>query len=167
MVGIHTASRARRKATAVAGLFAAAALMALTACGNNGGSSTNGAHGFPEVKQDASSAITVWVDADRQAAAKAFQAANPDTKVNVVTYDGSSNGSNSFRTKIQLFDRAGKGWPDVVFSTQNTDAAWASQGSNGKQAFAAVLNKGLVPDDTLGNFTQGALDPCTVDGKVY
>ncbi|MFJ8009450.1 ABC transporter substrate-binding protein [Streptomyces fagopyri] len=144
----------------------ATALMALTGCGGQG-SSANGAYGFPQAKQEASSAITVWVDADRQAAAKAFQAENPDTKIKVVAYDGSANGSNSFRTKMQLFDRAGSGWPDVVFSSQNNDAAWASQKSGGKQAFAAVLDKGLVPKDTLSNFTAGSLNPCTVDGRVY
>ncbi|MFF0269946.1 ABC transporter substrate-binding protein [Kribbella sp. NPDC004536] len=167
MVGIHTAARARRRsALTVAGLCAAAALLALAGC-SKGTAAANGSHGFPEAKQDASSTITVWVDADRQAAAKAFQKANPDTKIQVVSYDGSANGSNSFRTKMQLFDRAGSGWPDVVFSTQNNDAAWASQKSNGKQAFAAVLDKGLVPGDTLAKFTEGSLNPCKVDGQLY
>jgi len=167
MVGIHTVVRSRRRpALTVAALGAATALLALAGC-STGGSSANGSYGFPEAKQDTSSTITVWVDADRQAAAKAFEKANPDTKIKVVTYDGSANGSNSFRTKMQLFDRAGSGWPDVVFSSQNNDAAWASQKSNGKQAFAAVLDKGLVPKDTLDNFTEGALNPCTVNGQVY
>lgn len=167
MVGIPTVvHRRRRSALVVTALGAAAALMALTGC-STGGSSANGSYGFPEAKQDTSQAITVWVDADRQAAAKAFEKAHPDTKIKVVTYDGSANGSNSFRTKIQLFDRAGSGWPDVVFSSQNNDAAWASQKTNGKQAFAAVLDKGLAPKDTLSNFTPGALNPCTVSGQVY
>ncbi|MEV7076900.1 ABC transporter substrate-binding protein [Streptomyces sp. NPDC091972] len=166
MVGIHTGAPSRRRASAVAVTGIATALLTLAGCGS-GESAANGKYGFPEARQEASSAITVWVDADRQAAAKAFQAANPDTKIKVVTYDGSANGSNSFRTKMQLFDRAGSGWPDVVFSSQNNDAAWASQKSGGKQAFAAVLDKGLVPKETLGNFTKGSLDPCTVDGRVY
>jgi multiple sugar transport system substrate-binding protein len=166
MVGIHSVARSRRKASTVAVVCAATALLTLAGCGGEG-SSANGAYGFPEAKQETASTITVWVDADRQAAAKAFQKANPDTKIKVVTYDGSANGSNSFRTKMQLFDRAGSGWPDVVFSSQNNDAAWASQKSGGKQAFAAVLDKGLVPKDTLSNFTEGSLDPCTVDGHVY
>ncbi|GHF00625.1 ABC transporter substrate-binding protein [Streptomyces spiralis] len=166
MAGIHTAVRSRRKTSTAAVIGAATALLALSGCGG-GGTAANGAYGFPEAKQEASSTITVWVDADRQAAAKAFQRANPNTKIKVVTYDGSANGSNSFRTKMQLFDRAGSGWPDVVFSSQNNDAAWASQKSGGKQAFAAVLDKGLVPKDTLGNFTEGSLNPCTVDGHVY
>ena len=167
MVGIPTVVRARRRSALTAAAFgAAAALLILTGC-SNGGSTTNGSYGFPEAKQDPASTITVWVDADRQAAAKAFEKANPDTKIKVVTYDGSANGSNSFKTKMQLFDRAGSGWPDVVFSSQNNDAAWASQKSGGKQAFAAVLDKGLVPKDTLSNFTEGALNPCTVSGQVY
>ncbi|GAA1447899.1 ABC transporter substrate-binding protein [Leifsonia poae] len=167
MVGIHTVVHSRRRsALTVAALGAATALLALTGC-STGGSSANGSYGFPEAKQDTSSTITVWVDADRQAAAKAFEKANPDTKIKVVTYDGSANGSNSFRTKMQLFDRAGSGWPDVVFSSQNTDASWASQKSNGKQAFAAVLDKGLVSKDTLDGFAEGALNPCTVEGHVY
>ena len=84
-----------------------------------------------------------------------------------MTYDGSANGSGSFKTKIGLFDQAGSGWPDVVFSTQNNDASWASQSKNGHQAYAAVLNKGLVPQTTLSNFAKGALDPCTISGQVY
>ncbi|MBN9169633.1 MAG: extracellular solute-binding protein [Microbacterium sp.] len=168
MVGIHNVVRpSRRSAIAATALGAAAVLLALTGCSAGGGGTSNGSYGFPEAKQDSSSTITVWVDADRQAAAKAFQQANPDTKIKVVTYDGSANGSNSFKTKMQLFDRAGSGWPDVVFSSQNNDAAWASQKTNGKQAFAAVLDKGLVPKDTLSGFTPGSLNPCTVNGQVY
>lgn len=120
MVGIHTVVHPRRRTALVAtALGAATALLALAGC-STGGSSANGSYGFPEATQDTSSTITVWVDADRQAAAKAFEKAHPDTKIKVVTYDGSANGSNSFRTKIQLFDRAGSGWPDVVFSSQST-----------------------------------------------
>ncbi|MFI5843058.1 ABC transporter substrate-binding protein [Catenuloplanes sp. NPDC051500] len=141
--------------------------LALAGCGGGGDSAGDGAYGFPQVAQDDKATITVWVDADRTKAADAFKKANPNVPVEVVTYDGSSNGSNSFRTKMQLFDRAQEGWPDVVFSSQNNDAAWASQKSNGKQAFAAVLNGGLVAKDTLDGFTAGALNPCTVDGKVY
>ncbi|MBD3148306.1 extracellular solute-binding protein [Microbispora camponoti] len=152
------------RAISVAG--ASAIALTLAGCGGDGGTSV-GSYGFPQVTQDDKAPITVWVDSDRSSAADAFKKANPDVKINVVTYDGSANGSNSFRTKVQLFDRAGNGWPDVVFSTQNNDAAWASQKSNGKQAFAAVLDGGLVPKTTLDSFTKGSLDPCTVEGKVY
>jgi ABC-type glycerol-3-phosphate transport system substrate-binding protein len=155
--------------TAAGGAGLLAAALTLTACGGGGGGgdTSTGSYGFPQVAQDDKAEITVWVDADRSGAVKAFQKAHPDVGIKVVTYDGSANGSNSFRTKIQLFDRAGSGWPDVVFSTQNNDAAWASQKSNGKQAFAAVLGGGLVEKATLDGFTPGSLNPCTVEGKVY
>ncbi|MEJ5867201.1 ABC transporter substrate-binding protein [Pseudokineococcus sp. 5B2Z-1] len=157
----HCASRAAAAA-------AAAGVALVAACASPGGTTDEeGARGFAEAQQEEGSPITVWVDASRAAAADAFTAANPDVEVDVVTYDGSANGSDSFKTKIGLLDRAGDGWPDVVFSTQNNDAAWASQGANGQQPFAAVLDQGLIGDDVLGGFTEGSLDPCTVDGSVY
>jgi ABC-type glycerol-3-phosphate transport system substrate-binding protein len=142
-------------------------LATLAACSSSSGGRSNGKYGFPEASQSSTAKITVWVDSDRSAATTAFKKANPGVPITVVSYDGSANGSNSFKTKIGLLDRAGSGWADVVFSTQNNDAAWASQKTNGKQAFAAVLNKGLVPQNVLSGFTKGSLDPCTVDGKVF
>jgi ABC-type glycerol-3-phosphate transport system substrate-binding protein len=149
------------------GAASATLVAALAGCSSDKTASSNGAFGFPEAKQDKSSTITVWVDATRVPAVKAFELANPSIDVKTVTYDGSANGSNSFKTKMALYDRAGKGWPDVVFSTQNNDAAWASRGVAGKQAFAARLDKGLIPSSTLSGFAQGALNPCTVNGVVY
>src|SRR5215470_20105670 len=77
--------------------------------------------------------ITVWADATRQPAVEAFIAAHPEIKVNLVVDDGSSGASGTFQTKIGLADQAGEGWPDVVFSTQNNDAAWAAKETNGVQ----------------------------------
>jgi multiple sugar transport system substrate-binding protein len=139
----------------------------LTACSGGSGAEGTSEYGFDAVAQDAKAPITVWVDASREPVAKAFQAANPDLTVNIETYDGSAGGSDSFKTKIALFDQSGSGWPDVVFSTQQNDTSWASKGNNGAQPFAAVLNDGLMSEDFLNGFTKGALDPMTVDGKVY
>jgi ABC-type glycerol-3-phosphate transport system substrate-binding protein len=140
---------------------------ALAACGGNGSGGGSSDYGFPEALQEPDRTINVWVDAQRVSAVEAFQKAQPKVRVKATTYDGSADGSNSFRTKMQVFDKAGSGWPDVVFSTQNNDAAWASQEAGGKQAFAAVLDGGLVADRILDDFTKGSLDPCTVQGKVY
>ena len=115
----------------------------------------------------ADNSITVWVDATRQPAVKAFEAAHPEIKVNAVVDDGSSGASGTFQTKIGLADQAGEGWPDVVFSTQNNDAAWAAKETNGVQPFAAALNKGMLDKGFLDGFTPGALDPVTIDGTVY
>ncbi len=111
--------------------------------------------------------ITVWADATRQPAVEAFQAAHPEITVNLVLDDGSSGASGTFQTKISLADQAGEGWPDVVFSTQNNDAAWASRDNMGRQAFAQVLNEGFLDEGFLEGFTPGALDPVTIDGRVY
>jgi ABC-type glycerol-3-phosphate transport system substrate-binding protein len=168
MGAITRAGQTRRALSALGSAGTLAVALTLAGCGGGSGSSSSaGAYGFPQVTQDDKAAITVWVDADRSSAVDAFKKANPDVPLKVVSYDGSANGSNSFRTKMQLFDRSGSGWPDVVFSTQNNDAAWASQTTNGKQAFGADLSGGLVPKATLDGFTRGSLDPCTVNGKVY
>ena len=111
--------------------------------------------------------ITVWADAVRQPAVEQFIADHPEITVNLVVDDGSSGASGTFQTKISLADQAGEGWPDVVFSTQNNDAAWAARETNGVQPFAQVLNEGFLDQAFLDGFTPGALDPVTVDGKIY
>ena len=160
----RTQHRAVRQLAVAA--WAASIALALVACSGGSTPSSDGTFGFPEVQQSTAE-ITVWADNTRIAATDAFKAANPDVKINVVTFDGSSNGSGSFKQKIQLFDKAKKGWPDVVFSSQNNDASWASQANVGSQPFAAVLNKGYIDSTTIDGFTGGALAPCTVAGKVY
>src|ERR1700759_2472259 len=81
----------------------------------------------PVVAADAGGPITIWVDATRQPAVQAFEAAHPEAKGHAVVDDGSAGGSGSFQTKISLADQAGWGWPDVVFSSQVNDAAWAAK----------------------------------------
>lgn len=162
-------NRKALRAVALAGV-AAVGLAALTACSGptgDGGDGVGGEYGFQAAEQDAGSKITVWVDAAREPIAKAFVEANPDVPVSIETYDGNAGGSGSFQTKVALFDQSGEGWPDVVFSTQTNDASWAAKETNGVQAFAAPLNKGLLDDEFLDGFTAGANDPMTVDGTVY
>lgn len=150
-------------------LTAAAASFALLAagCAGPGDGDVNSDYGFATAEQVADSPITIWVDAAREPIANAFKDANPDIPISVETYDGNAGGSGSFQTKVALFDQSGEGWPDVVFSTQQNDAAWAAKETNGVQAFAAPLNKGFLDQDFLDGFTAGALDPVTVDGSVY
>ena len=128
---------------------------------------TDSGYGFPAPEQIKDSPITIWVDADRTAIVEAFKADHPEIKVNIETYDGNAGGSDSFQTKISLFDQAGEGWPDVVWSTQVNDASWAAKENNGVQAFAAALDQGVLDQDWLDGYTAGALDPVTVDGHVY
>ena len=44
--------------------------------------------------------------------------------LNIVTYDGDGNGATTMQTKIQLWNRTGNGWPDVIFSEQANDPVW-------------------------------------------
>jgi ABC-type glycerol-3-phosphate transport system substrate-binding protein len=152
----------RRRALAAAGLAAVAAVT-IAACG--GGSSASPGtpmkNGFSEAPQS-SGPLTVWVDSTRVPAAQAYQKAHPNVKLHIVTFDGDANGSNFLQTKVDLFNRTGSGWPDVVFSTQQNETSWAVTAG-----FAAPLNQGLIPQATLGNFAPGALNVCTVNGKVY
>ena len=45
-------------------------------------------------------------------------------KLKIVTYDGDGNGATTMQTKIQLWNRTGNGWPDVIFSEQANDPVW-------------------------------------------
>ena len=150
----------RRRAVLLAGCAATVALT-MTACGGGSATGTTNKDGFAQVSQK-DGALTVWVDATRVAAAKLYQQQHPDVKLDIVTYDGDANGSNYLQTKVQLFNRTHKGWPDVVFSSQNNETTWAVDAG-----FAAPLDKGLIPAATLDNFASGANDVCTVNGTVY
>ncbi|MCX5263152.1 ABC transporter substrate-binding protein [Streptomyces sp. NBC_00199] len=140
---------------------AATVLLTVTACGNGGTAATTTKDGFAQAPQK-DGALTVWVDATRMDAAKLYQKLHPDVKLDIVSYDGDANGSNYLQTKVQLFNRTGKGWPDVVFSSQNNEVTWAVDAG-----FAAPLDKGLIPATTLAEFAKGANDVCTVDRTVY
>ena len=166
----------RRAPRTLMGVSAAAAAIALAVagCSNNSPTNSSGAptnpdspYGFETAAQDAKSPITIWVDADRAKIAEAFKADHPEYTVNIETYDGNAGGTDSFHTKISLFDQAGEGWPDVVWSGQVNDASWAAKEMNGIQAFAAAINLGVVIQGFLDGYTAGALDPVTVDGHVY
>ncbi len=163
-VGAKRSSPIRARAARLAA-GAALALVAVTACsggstaGSSGGSGAK--DGFTQVAQT-SGPLTVWVDSTRLPAAQLYQKEHPGVKMNIVTYDGDANGTNTFQTKVNLYNRTGKGWPDVVWSTQNNEVTWAVPAG-----FAAPLNEGLIPKSTLDNWATGALQPCTVSGKVY
>ncbi|MFF9808395.1 ABC transporter substrate-binding protein [Streptomyces coeruleorubidus] len=150
----------KRRSALLAGC-AATVVLTVAACGSGGTAGTTAKDGFTQAPQK-DGALTVWVDATRMDAAKLYQKLHPEVKLNIVSYDGNANGSNYLQTKVQLFNRTGKGWPDVVFSSQNNEVTWAVDAG-----FAAPLNKGLIPEATLGKFAKGANDVCTVNGTLY
>ena len=110
----------------------------------------------------ASGNLTVWVDSVRLPDAKAYQAAHPNVKVNIVTFDGDGNGATSLQTKIQLWNKAGSGWPDVIFSEQVNDPVWMAQAPFN---FAADMGAALGKDVT-SQWPATSLAQCTVNGTL-
>src|SRR5438094_330399 len=102
--------------------LAVAATIALVAA-SLGGANTKGAR----QASDVSGSITVWVDAAREPVADAYIKSHPNVKVTKVVFDGDGNGATDLQTKIQLWNRTGSGWPDVVFSEQANDPVWMGQ----------------------------------------
>jgi ABC-type glycerol-3-phosphate transport system substrate-binding protein len=162
-------SRQRRAILVRTAALVTASALALAGCASaNPDSAPTGAAAFTPAAQQAGSPITVWTDSTRLPAVQQYQKSHPGVKLDVVTYDGSADGSTYLQTKVQLFDRTGSGWPDVVFSGSTVDATWASKATGpSAQPFAAPLDQGLVQKSTLDGFAKGSLDPCTFDGHVY
>ena len=134
------------------GIAAASAVVlaaSLAACSS--GSSAGGS------KDDPNAAILVWTDATRQPAFEAYKKAHPKVNMKVEVVD-----ATKLLTKIQLANRVGKGWPDVLFDSQPSDvAAMASP----LFKYAQPLDS-KVPADVQKNFaTENAA--CTIDGKLY
>ncbi|MBK3563907.1 ABC transporter substrate-binding protein [Streptomyces sp. MBT62] len=122
---------------------------------------------FKPAAQKAGSQITVWADSTRLPSVQAYQKSHPDVKMKIITYDGGADGSTYLQSKVQLFDRTGSGWPDVVFGNP-TDVTWASEATKpGAQPFAAPLDEKLVPQSTLDGFAKGSLTPCQFNGHTY
>jgi ABC-type glycerol-3-phosphate transport system substrate-binding protein len=155
------------RAAAVTLSLATAAALAGCASADTSTPSSSGTSAFKPAAQKAGSQITVWADSTRLPSVQAYQKAHPDVKLKIVTYDGGADGSTYLQSKVQLFDRTGSGWPDVVFGNP-TDVTWASESTKpGARPFAAPLDEELVPQTTLDGFAKGSLTPCQFDGHTY
>ncbi len=174
MALISRAAHARRRsrapwarAASAVGVIALAATLA--ACSNSGSSSSPAAAGGSSAAAGGSSAaaggkvggsITVWVDSVRLPAAQAYVKAHPNVNVKIVTFDGDGNGATTMQTKIQLWNRTGNGWPDVIFSEQVNDPVWMAE----KPFDFAAPVKGLIPDSLLSQWPAPSTAQCTVNG---
>lgn len=107
-------------------------------------------------KSDPNAELLVWTDATRQPGFEAYKKAHPNVKVKIETYD-----SAALLSKIQLFNRTGKGWPDVIFDALPNEAASLSSSLfNYAQSLDA-----LVPKDVQAGFAT-ANQSCVIDGKL-
>ncbi|MDX3855308.1 ABC transporter substrate-binding protein [Streptomyces sp. AK02-01A] len=156
-----------RTAAAALSLATAAVLAGCASADTATGPSASSAPAFKPVAQKDGSQITVWADSTRLPSVQAYQKSHPDVKMKIVTYDGGADGSTYLQSKVQLFDRTGSGWPDVVFGSP-TDVTWASEPTKpGGQPFAAPLDDKLVPSATLDGFAKGSLAPCQFNDHTY
>jgi ABC-type glycerol-3-phosphate transport system substrate-binding protein len=140
----------------------------LAACGASGSSGSSPAAVGRAVEAAAVSghvkgSLTIWVDAVRLPVAQAYAKSHPNVHVNIVTYNGDGNGATTMQTKIQLWNRTGNGWPDVVFSEQVNDPVWMA-----KPPFNFAQPVGsLIPQSLLSKWPAPSTAQCTVDGAQY
>jgi ABC-type glycerol-3-phosphate transport system substrate-binding protein len=148
------------KWTILTSLVVTGMAVSVTACGGDDDSDSTASN----VKSGpVSGSLTVWVDSVRQPAAKAYAKAHPKVHVKIVTFDGDANGATTLQTKIQLWNRSGHGWPDVIFSEQVNDPVWMAK----KPFEFAQPVKGLVPEKALSEWPEPSTAQCTIDGTQY
>ena len=150
----------RLRRTMLTSLVAVGLAVAVGACSS--GSSTSGASASPASGKVGGS-LTVWVDSVRLPDAQAYAKAHPNVHVHIVTFDGDANGATTLQTKIQLWNRTGNGWPDVLFSEQVNDPVWMAM----KPFNFAEPLKGLIPQNLLSQWPAPSTAQCTVNGTQY
>jgi ABC-type glycerol-3-phosphate transport system substrate-binding protein len=153
--------------TALASVAAVAIAVAVGACGgssNSPAASTQaGATTTAKPAGPVKGPLTVWVDAVRLPVAQAYAKAHPNVKMHIVTFDGDANGATTLQTKIQLWNRTGSGWPDVIFSEQVNDPVWMAQKPF---EYAAPVN-GLISQKLLDQWPAPSTAQCKVNGTQY
>jgi len=150
----------RLRRTVLTSLAAAGLAVTVGAC--SGGSSTSSAPAS-SASGKVGGSLTVWVDSVRLPVAQAYAKAHPNVHLHIVTFDGDGNGATTMQTKIQLWNRTGHGWPDVIFSEQVNDPIWMAKAPFN---FAAPIN-GLIPQSTLSQWPSPSTSQCTVNGTQY
>jgi multiple sugar transport system substrate-binding protein len=126
-----------------------ATTLALAACGGNGDKATT---------PDPNAAVIVWADATRLPMVQAYQKAHPNAKIDLTTIP---NETGYVQTKVQLANRSGQGWPDVVFTGADIAALQAKP-----YDWAAPLDD-LVAKDIAGGFFPSSTTNCTINGHLY
>ena len=134
-------------------------LIALASLALTGGVLVNATGNASAASPGSGGTITVLADTTREPAIEAFEKANPSIKVTIETY--SNTGNDGLEQKFALYDKAGAGWPDVLFSSGN-DLAWADS----KQFNYTENLSGKVSKKILAGFGND-LSVCKVGNAVY
>jgi Bacterial extracellular solute-binding protein len=135
------------------------AALVMAGCSTSPSTSPGGSSSSGTVGGD----LTIWVDAARLPVAQAYAKEHPKVHANIVTFDGDGNGATTLQTKIQLWNRTGNGWPDVIFSEQVNDPVWMAQ----KPFEFAAPVKDLIPPDVIGQWPASSTAQCTINGTQY
>lgn len=143
-----------RKRRGLIGVVIATLLLTTGCLGNN--ADNTGSENSP-ITDDASATLTIWTDATRLPVFQAYQKQNPDQKLNIVTLEAGVTLS-----KVQLANRAKKGWPDIIWTTEGQVATLL--GDN-YQNFVQPIGD-LIPKNVQDGFGS-SLDACRIDGKLY
>src|SRR5581483_914890 len=162
MTRIASVARARRQLRHFLVTAGTVALVATAAACSSSGSSAPGTNqtGSAAATGTVGGSLTVWVDSVRLPVAQAYAKAHPNVKLHIVTFDGDANGATTLQTKIQLWNRTGNGWPDIIFSEQVQDPVWMAQ----KPFDYAEPVTSLFPASMLSQWPAPSTAQCTVNG---
>ncbi|MCY0899273.1 MAG: ABC transporter substrate-binding protein [Firmicutes bacterium] len=125
------------------------------------GGSTGFAKSQPAATTQSNGPLVLWVDAPRVSAVKAFEKAYPHIKVEMNIINDNI-GNDALRGKFQLFNEAGSGWPDAIFTPTNSDISWMTS----PQIHYAANLTNLVPKSIQNGYAPAANAACHIDGKV-
>ncbi len=114
--------------------------------------------GASSVFAQADDELLVWTDAVRLPGFQMYQKKFPNVKMRIVTAD-----MGQLPAKVELFNKAGSGWPDVVFTGGPDQVAILSQKNVN---YTADLTP-YVSKDIVSKFSQGAISQCRIGGKLY
>lgn len=132
------------------GAAVALSALALSACSGTVSNSTG------TLTSDSKTTLVVWTDATRQSGFEQYKKGNPSVKMKIELYDPST-----LLTKIQLANRTGSGWPDVVFDGTPNDVAALS---SSLYKYTADLSS-VVPSSVQKGFGTSNTS-CTIGGKL-
>ena len=144
----HAASRSGSliRKLFVGAAVAAVAAVALSGCAGSPPSATATDKGIGQyvltpdtVPHDKKATITVWVDEARAQGFKDFAKLHPEYKFDIQTISGSD-----FLTKIQLANRAGSGWPDIVFPNKYLSQLASKQYDYFTQPLNGIISKKIL-----------------------
>jgi ABC-type glycerol-3-phosphate transport system substrate-binding protein len=141
----HTRIKARSATVALGSILT---LVMASACSSSGGKANS-----------SGGSLTILADTTREPAIQAFEKANPTIKVTIQTY--ANTGNDGLEQKFALYNKAGSGWPDVVF-LGGYDLSWAE---GGQINYAADISH-IVPSSIQSGYSPNVLATCKQGSKL-